>query len=353
MSNTSKFNLDCQCTCKPNAQHYRPINFTRTSMAFFLFTALFLLSACNPTPIDHQVNGSLAIESTISADGEMIAVLDRPPPRGIPRLRTKRLLPHETEWKNIAISSYITNIRFGLNGKNLLLTEVLGDSQQAILASWDLEKPEKNPTLLHEGYRLAFPIEFKPDHYLVRSCNNERSDWPCTDSTFNSQWEWVHNRKSLKVFDRKTFPNPLLFSQPTIARDDGFFWFDSHKTPHFIAMGFNGETMDSPKLPLDESTTNIKCDQQVQRCLQLFQKSTAPNGNIIYAFTIHENGMTCKLQNVEGFSDGYSLSPDGKSAVISIAERADMHRDVVVLRFKKGACPPTSIQKYSFEASKS
>jgi hypothetical protein len=209
-----------------------------------------------------------------------------------------------------------------------------------------MEKPETSPQLLYEGYRLVYPVEFKPDHYLVRSCNNERADWKCTDRVFNGQWEWVHNKRQLQVLQTN---ESLLYSQPTVVGDRGFFWFAKYNEPHFITLSFKGKNLDSPKVPFDNTTSNIECDQSVQRCLLLLQRGETTDRKLIYQYSSYYAGTSCDLPNLSGFSDGFSLTPDGKYAVTAMAERAELPRRVVVMRFKPGACQPEFFHSYSLE----
>jgi len=66
-----------------------------------LFVVLVGNNGCKPTTGYQQGGGMPIVETTISADGEMIAALDRPPPHRVPRLRIKRLLPEEGEWQEV------------------------------------------------------------------------------------------------------------------------------------------------------------------------------------------------------------------------------------------------------------
>jgi hypothetical protein len=349
MTNHSTYESKIFCKrCIPWGRACHEWRTTSKGLICLILPIAALSAACEPIVTARQSDGVPRLEATISADGEMVTVLDKPPPLGVPRLRMKRLRPHETPWKDIPISPYISSVYFGLHGKNLLLTETIDASLRSVLVSWDLEKLETPPVMLYEGYRLNFPLEFKTGHYLMRSCNTEREDWRCTRRTFNSQWEWVHNRRSVQVFDQ----GPLLFSQPSVVGDLGFFWFDTHKGAHFITHQFKGRQFEPPKIPYDDSTTNIKCDQKLHRCLRLLRKGTTPDRLFIYAFSSYFDGQLCDLPNLSGYSDGFSLSPDGRHAVITMGKRADLPREVIVLRFKPGDCQPESVQYYPFKEQK-
>lgn len=312
-----------------------------------------LLTACNPTT-GYQQHGSMpVVETTISADGEMIAALDRPPPHRQPRLRIKRLLPRESAWQEVPISPHISSVRFGLTGKQLLLTEVIDKTKLAVLVTWDMERLDAPPTLLYTGYRLDFPIEFKPDHYLVRSCNNERESWPCTDRVFNWKWEWVHDKRPMQVFDRKDAHEPLLYGQPTVVGERGFFWFTDFRRRRFITLSFKGQKLDAPEIPFDDATTNVECDQALQRCLRRFQQGLTAERKFIYAFSVFYAGQSCEVPGLAGFGDAFSLTPDGRAAVTAWAEGAELPRRVVVMRFRPGQCAPVSIQPHPFEEPQS
>ena len=323
----------------------------KTSLCLGLLAVL--LSACNPTTGYQQGGGMPVVETTISADGEMIAALDRPPPHRAPRLRIKRLLPQEGTWQEVPISPHISSIRFGLSGKQLLLTEVIDETLRVVLVSWDMERLDAPPTLLYTGYRLVFPIEFKPGHYLVRSCNNKRESWPCTDRVFNSQWEWVHDKRPVQVFDRKSFPEPLLYGQPTVVGERGFFWFTNFKERRFITLSFKGQQLDTPEIPFDDTTTNIKCDQSLQRCMRSIQQGLTPERKFIYAFSVFNAGQSCDVPELAGFGDVFSITPDGRAAVTAWADSAQLARRVVVMRFKPGQCAPVSVEQYPFEEARS
>ena len=329
------------------------MNLFKTGGWVVLLFVVLVGSGCNPTTGYQQGGGMPIVETTVSADGEMIAALDRPPPHRVPRLRIKRLLPEEGEWQEVPISPYISSVRFGLNGKQLLLTEVIDENQRAVLVTWDMERLDVPPILLYVGHRLVFPIEFKPDHYLVRSCNNERADWPCSKRGFNSQWEWVHDKQQLQVFNREDHPEPLLYSQPTVVDERGFFWFTTYKGRRFITSSFKGQQLGTPEIPFDDTTTNIKCDQALQRCLRRFKQGLTAERKFIYAFSAFYAGQSCDVPGLAGFSDTFTLTPDGRAAVTALADGAPLPRRVVVMRFKPGNCAPVSIQQHPFEEPQS
>lgn len=312
-----------------------------------------LLTGCNPQ-LPQPSSQPSRIQTTISADGEMIAALDWPAPHRVPRLRIKRLLPQESPWQELPISPYISSIYFGMTGKQLLLTEVTDETLRSVLVSWDMDNPDSPPTLLYEGYRLDFPIEFKPGHYLVRSCNNERADWPCTDRVFHSQWEWVHNKQQVQLINRDVYPTPLLFHQPNIVGERGFFWFwqDAKNSP-FITLAFKGQQLDAPDIAYDESTRNIKCDRTLKRCLHLFIQGTTPERKFIYAFSTTDGAQSCAVPDLAGWTDDLSVTPDGQAAVAGWADAADQPRRPVVIRFKPGQCAPDSVEPHPFEETSS
>lgn len=320
---------------------------------FTLCVMALLLTGCNPQMPQPSSQPS-RIETTISADGEMVAALDWPPPHGAPRLRIKRLLPQESPWEELPISPYISSIYFGMTGKQLLLTEVIDETLRSVLVSWDMDKPDSPPTLLYEGYRLDFPTEFKPGHYLVRSCNNERADRPCTQRVFSWQWEWVHNNQQVQLINRAVYPDLLLFSQPTIVGEQGFFWFDHDpKNSRFITLAFKGQQLDDPDIAFDESVRDIKCDRALQRCLHSFIQGLTLDRKFIYAFTTTQGSESCLVPKLAGFPSGFSITPDGRAAVAGWADGHDQPRRVVVIRFNPGQCAPDSVQLHPFEETSS
>jgi hypothetical protein len=310
------------------------------------------MAGCNPQTTTHSSTnspGNHAVETTISADGEMIAALDRVPPHGYPRLRIKRLLPQAMPWEDVPISPHITSIRFGLTGKQLLLTEQIDEAQRSVLVSWDMDQRNQDPTLLYEGYRLVFPLEFKPGHYLVRSCDNGRADWPCSGGSFTWQWEWIHEGQQIQLTDRTTHPEPLLYSQPNVVGERGFFWFTTYKEPRFITTSFKGHQLDTPALPFDENTRRIVCEPTLSRCLERYIKGTTAERKFIFAFRVHYHGQTCLVPRVVGFGDQVSFTPDGLSAITANADSSTLPRAVVVLDFQPGQCEPTSVEFHPFE----
>jgi hypothetical protein len=271
----------------------------------------------------------------------------------VPRLRIKRLLPEAGAWQEVPISPHISSVFFGLNGKQLLLTEVIDETQRSVLVKWDMERLDEPPTLLYQGYRLDFPIEFKPGHYLVRSCNNEKKDWPCTDRVFNWQWEWIHNGQNMQVFNRKDQDESLLYSQPTVVGERGFFWFTTYKNPRFITMSFKGQKLDTPNLRFDVATTAISCSQSQQRCLRRYEKGKTAERIIFGASSVLYDGQSCEVPELVGYANRSSLTPDGSAAVTAWTADTSLVRSVVVLRFKPSLCVPVSIEHHPFEEKQS
>jgi hypothetical protein len=283
----------------------------------------------------------------------MVAAFDDPRVGHPPRLRIKRLLPEQGPWEEVPISPYINSVFFGVQGKHLLLTEVIDESLQSVLVSWDMEQRDTPPTLLYKGYRLVFPMEIKPGHYLVRSCNNERADWPCTQRVFSWQWEWIHNGQNIQVFNRKDQDEPLLYGQPTVVGERGFFWFTNYKGLRFITLSFRGQQLEPPSITFDENTRNIKCDRKAERCLERFIQGVTEDRKFIYAFRVHYQGRICPVPGIAGFGDAYSLTPDGLAAVSANASGSYLPRTVVVMRFQPGQCAPIAVQFLPFEESRS
>lgn len=319
-----------------------------TFSLIMLFLVLFVISVFAPVPSREISQTTPRVESTISADGEMIAALDWIPPHRVPRLRIKRLLPEKEPWQEVPISPYITDIHFGLTGKKLLLTEVIDESLRSVLVEWNMDELDAPPSLLYEGYRLNFPIEFKPGHYLIRSCNNERPDRPCTRRGFNWQWEWVNNHQQIQVFNRTIVDETLLYSQPTVVGERGFFWFTRFKGNRFIALSFINQQLETPDLPFDDTTANIMCDSDMQRCLQKFIRDSPIRATYTYGISVQYDGQSCDLSTLAGYGDKFSLTPDGNAAVIAWADSANQSRHIVVMRFNPGQCEPILIERHPF-----
>jgi len=331
--------------------HAQPTKVTKYLMGhgLGLLILVLLLTGCNPQ-MPKPSNQPSRIQTTISADGEMIAALDWPLPHRVPRLRIKRLLPQESPWQELPISPYISSIYFGMTGKQLLLTEVTDETLRSVLVSWDMDKPDSPPTLLYEGYRLDFPTEFKPGHYLVRSCNNERADWPCTKRVFNDQWEWVHKSQQMQVFNDRE--KALLYHQPIIVGERGFFWFhtfrqDAKNSP-FVTLAFKDQQLDEPDIAYDETVTGIKCDRALERCLIRYEKGTNIERRIFGGSRVAYGGQTCEIPELTGYVDTFFITPDGRAAVFAWSN-TDQPSRLIVIRFKPGQCAPDSVQHHPFE----
>lgn len=311
-----------------------------------------LVTGCNPQMPQPSSQPS-RIQTTISADGEMVAALDWPPPHGVPRLRIKRLLPQESPWQELPISPYISSIYFGMTGKQLLLTEVTDETLRSVLVSWDMDRPQDLPTVLYEGYRLDFPTEFKPGHYLVRSCNNERADWPCTKRSYDSQWEWVHKKQQVQVIGYQDHPEPLYYDQPTIVGERGFFWFTTFRGPRLITTAFKDQQLDDPDIAFDESVTDIKCDRSLERCIMRFEKGKTIERKIFGSSKVVYAGQSCEIPELVGYANILTITPDGRAAVVAWTDNPERPRRVVVMRFKPGQCAPISVQPHPFEETAS
>jgi hypothetical protein len=317
-----------------------------------------LLVACDiEKPQYPMSDASLPIEPTISSDGKLLAVLDRIG-QETPRLRIK-WLDRDEPWVEIDGPKYANSIRFGLTGYQLLLTHARPGPQGASqLSRWDASQPTKQSEILFEGTRIAFPIEVKPGQVLVRMCPQPPGEGACARG-HGLVWALIENGQATPIKDTRS----LLYSQPNVV-NGGFFWLEDEyfskkrgddSKREITAFPFPGG--EAPQFDIshfDGKSRHLQCDQEKKRCLLKYLTDERVNGQTyVYGFKILDGSNACILKEVKGWQDHFSITPDGRSAVISLSRVSEEPRHVAVLRFTPGACEPTSIQHIRFNKEKS
>lgn len=320
--------------------------------AVSLFAIAVALCACSEDDFKkpkYLTNPRPTLYTTISSDGKLIAALDQIGAEK-PRLRFKWLDKDES-WQELPAPMFTDSIRFGLSGYGLLMTHAVpGQAPSAQLTRWDVSALQKQSETLYTGPNLAFPIEAQPGRFMVRICtpNDGKPDRCGLD------WLLVSTDGTAVQVSPKN--KSLRYSQPNIT-PEGFFWFDEFaKTegqPDLRAvLAYPWPSKSKPNIDvsmLDKSTANIRCDYQATRCLHRFTAAKNPvNGRFIYDIEIFEGKQRCRPKGLTGWSDGQSVSPDGRAAVMSLAVEAEDPRHVVVMHFKPGQCEPTSIDHLKF-----
>ena len=326
---------------------------------YFLFASIsMLLGACDVgKPQYPSRDDALPVEPTISSDGKLLVVLDRTG-QETPRLRIK-WLDREEPWLEVAAPKYASSIRFGLTGYNLLLTHARpGPKGASQLSRWDASNPTKPSEILFEGTHIEFPVEVKPGQVLVRMCPQPPGEKAC-DRGHGLVWALIQDKQASPI---KETLGMLPLGTPNVVAD-GFFWsLDrvlSAPTPakpnptQIISYGFPGK--EAPQLDvsvLDSKTGRMKCDQKIHRCLINYLTDERINGQTyVYGFKILNGANTCVLSEIKGYQDYFSVTPDGRAAVMSLSRVSEEPRHVVVLRFTPGQCEPTSIQHIQFKES--
>lgn len=313
-----------------------------------------MLIGCKPSY--PRQDAALPLTPTISTDGKLLAVLDRKG-QETPRLRLK-WLDREDRWLELPAPRYTNSIRFGLTGYDLLLTHARpGPKGASQLSRWDASQPHKPSEILYEGARVTFPVEVKPGQVLIRMCSALVEDKACEGNS-NIWWALVEEGKATPVPGSRF----LLYDQPNVV-DGGFFWLEdeyfSQKRGDKEHREITAIALPGGKLPqfdisrFNSKSTNMQCDRKASRCLIHYDTGERMGGSlIVYGFKVFEGTKTCDLPALKGWHDKFSVTPDGRAAVISRSRVATEPRHVDVLRFVHGQCEPESVQSYYFEETR-
>lgn len=336
----------------------------KTASLFSLaFAMVVLLSACQQP--DQPPRTRSAIQTTISSDGHLVAVLEGAATKE-PKLRVKSV-EGDGSWQEITIPSLTTSIRFANRGRELLLTHYTpGEMGASVLLKIDLastgvgDKSQEDadqpmampdPTVLHKGPFLRHPLEVADGQTLVRTCvstTGKDGKNTCVTSGLGTYWLLLKtDQKPVAVTKRS---RAEIQTQPNLT-STGFFWVkglgpeDGKPHPDLASYPLPGGR--APKFDVSDMTrgTRLACDYGAQRCLRQFIDKIDPvTDRYIYGLDVLYGDQACALKGVQGYSDGQSLTPDGRSAVLSLAEDAHAPRRVVVLTFTPGRCEPDAVR---------
>ena len=321
---------------------------------FFTIALSCLLLACKPTY--PAASEALPLTPTISADGKLLAVLDKTG-QETPRLRIK-WLDRQEPWLELPAPKYTNSIRFGLTGYDLLLTHARpGPKGASQLSRWDASNPSKPSEILYEGARVAFPVEVQPGQFLIRMCSAPVEDKACEGNS-SIWWALVEGGKATTVPGTRF----QLYSQPNIVEGGGF-WLESEyyseKRGNKEHREITAFALQGGKLPqfdisrFDSKSLDIRCDQKASRCLVKYLTDERINGSLyVYGFKVFDGTNTCDVPELKGWHDESSITPDGRAAVISRSRVGTEPRHVVVLRFVSGQCQPESMQSHYFEETR-
>lgn len=310
-----------------------------------LAMGMLLLWGCKPS---YPPNPRPVLHTTISSDGQMIATLlnagtDQQ------RLRVLRLDDGE-DWRDIRAPQFTQSIRFGLHGHELLLTHQF-NGQQDRLISLDLDKPDGMERLIYQDDELGFPIEVSSGKVMVRTCPNDNNKGvhPCRGGF---RWKMVDADGVITPIGPRyigSYPAPIIVGT-------GFFWIDpqtmERQDPHprIVAYPFpGGQAPDFARARLEKNTSNLTCDRQGTRCLRNFISNRGQAAAFIYDTEVLLGEERCYVEGVAGYSDGFSITPNGRAAVKSLAKAYDTPRHVVVMRFNPQQCKATSVQHINFK----
>lgn len=198
--------------------------------------AILNLSGCNLISTDDEIP---VVSTTISADGTVIAALFGAYSTNA-RLQIMRINKPNV-WTNLPIPPRTTSIRFGLQGKELLITNDIEGSSDAVLSTLDVDNPQYGLKVLYKSAGLIYPVEVAPNEYLVRYCV-VTSENKCHRS-LGVGWDLIKQGKSTHRYIYRNIT--LSYSQPNVVAGQGFFWmnFDLREKPgqpfpQFLAFEF-------------------------------------------------------------------------------------------------------------------
>lgn len=301
---------------------------------------VFSLAGCTNSGSDSR---SKAIEVSISSDGKRIAVLNN---SGEKDSRVQVLyLDRSNTWSELPTPPRTTSIRFGLLGHQLLLTHLDQEAFFSELSVIDLgvmsadSIPRK---ILFRGDVLAYPIEVEEGRILVRHCKFTRVVCP---------WNLIRDGKlEREVVSSDRVQYSLQYRQPVVVRGKGFYWltYKQENTPEFgpdvLAFSFDEGSVFQPKVPaIDHRLDSVACDYSGARCLHAFTEETS-SVLFLYNTKVLFKRETCSIDGIAGWSDGASLSPDGRFGVKSLAAGFDKPRRVVYLEFDPAKCQPSVVK---------
>jgi hypothetical protein len=317
------------------------------SYLFWIYT-IGAMGACS------QANSSPKLHTTISADGEMVATLSNAGTEQ--RLLRIRNLKTDTKWRIVQAPPLTTTIRFASRGHDLLLTYHQLKPKGDVLSRWNMDKPTSSIEKIFEAPELSFPIEVSPGRIMVRT-RTVQAPGDTSKRFYLSGYHWILVGPSQQVQD--VGPKPVLpYPAPNIV-GTGFFWTEEQMSekkdahPQVLSYPLPGGTAPAiSRERFEKNTSTVDCDQKAVRCLRrhVTNRDQKPAATYIYDVELLLGYISCKIVGVTGFSDGVSVTPDGRAAVMSLTSSTyDSPRHVVVMRFNHRQCEPTIIQHINFE----
>lgn len=287
--------------------------------------------------------GESAIETSVSSDGQWIAVLSK---KETKESKVRIMNINVKKWIDINAPALTSSIHFGRNGSDLLLTNFKSDeTSEAELVLINVTDNDYKRITIYKGLGLAFPLEVEDGQYLIRACN-PASGLNCHRAV-GVHWLLIKNNVVQAQFVSKS---ALNYSQPNYIHGIGFYWnvykTDPSHSPESIGFKLNGSEIKDDILPLVETTEGApKCDYQNYRCIKTFFKYKNERKVIFdYGISGHLNGEICQFHGVYGYLDGISITPDGNYGVASLAKDIDSPRHVVYITFDSQKCRPKNIE---------
>jgi hypothetical protein len=271
-----------------------------------------------------------------------------------PQLTIYRLGDGTVQAETVNAPPWTYGIHFGLQGHNLLVTHFIGDRWVSDLLKWNLDKPLEPPEHIFRALRVEFPLEISPGIYLVKTSKPSEKDPGISD--IYSGYRSLISRKEILVPEilSSKLHSTRTCSWPNYVVGKGFFWMYGDKPkepPFFPKIAYpDGDGPDLAYLEsfYDENTTNIECDYHGKRCLRKFIAVKQAN-RVSYDFdldVLYDN-QRCPINAPElvgGWIDSFALTPDGNTAVVTMADNAEAPLRGIVMRFKEGQCAPVSVQ---------
>lgn len=300
-------------------------------------SVMLLMAACKPVE-----TFDLIVEASVSSDGQWIAVLTG---RGSEKSKVKVMNMSERKWIDIHAPARTSSIRFGLKSTDLLLTHYYSnETSEAELGLISLVDGQYKRSTLFKGFGLDFPLEIESGQYLVRGCY-PMSTLSC-HRVVAVNWLLIKNQKVEVEYSANI---ALNYSQPNYIRGVGFYW-NIYKTkeeepPESFGFKLDGTEIDGKTLPaVDIKHGSPSCDYKNIRCINTFVRDTAETP-WFYGIYIKKGNEHCKVQDLYGFVDYMSISPNGMYGISSLANNYKSKRRVVYMVFPDENCLPKRVEQ--------
>jgi hypothetical protein len=226
------------------------------------------------------------------------------------------------------------------------------------LLKWDLAEPSHPPEHIYRSIGTDYPLEVEPGLFMLKDCVSNK-DEPGQCLQRGNRWWRLVTRNGLM----DSFRNPsgiTLYGWPNVVTGKGFFWINerAHRTsprsppaefPLFLKLTYpDGSGPDTSHLEsLGDETRGFACDYEARRCLRVFIANWWQKGpkSYVYDVDVVFDGTQCPIEwGGQGYIAGRSMTPDGRAAVLTVADSYAAPRRVVVLRFDEGQCAPIEVQ---------